>query len=71
MAFQTYYLHHSATNETSSFGAFDEGAFVEVIHNPPGKMNLRETNTKIVKLDEGRRIWNLLVGEGFKRREKG
>ena len=66
--FQTYYLHHSATNETSSFGPVSKfSKLIEVIHNP----SLASANSKIVDIDEARNIWSMLVGEGFKRCEKG
>ena len=68
---QTYYLHHSDTKETSSFGPVGKfSELVEVIHNPPGKMDLEDASSKIVDITEARRIWTLLVGEGFKRHEQ-
>ena len=63
-----YYLHHSATNETSSFGPVGKfSELVEVTHGLPGKMDMVDASSKIVDITEARRIWTLLVGEGFKR----
>ena len=66
---QTYYLHHSDTKETSSFGPVGKfSELVEVTHGPPAsRPNDAEPNPKIVDITEARRIWTLLVGEGFKR----
>lgn len=63
---QIYYLHHSDTKETSSFGPV--GKCVVVTHGPPAsRPNDTASNPKIVDITEARRIWTLLVGEGFKR----
>ena len=69
---QTYYLHHSDTKETSSFGPVGKfSELVEVTHGPPAsRPNDAEPNPKIVDITEARRIWTLLVGEGFKRHEQ-
>ena len=66
---QTYYLHHSDTKETSSFGPVGKfSEVVEVIHGlPASRPNDTASNPKIVDITEARRIWTLLVGEGFKR----
>ena len=66
---QTYYLHHSDTKETSSFGPVGKfSELVEVTHGPPAsRPNDADPNPKIVDITEARRIWTLLVGEGFKR----
>ena len=69
---QTYYLHHSDTKETSSFGPVGKfSELVEVTHgSPASRPNDAEPNPKIVDITEARRIWTLLVGEGFKRHEQ-
>ena len=69
---QIYYLHHSDTKETSSFGPVGKfSELVEVTHGPPAsRPNDAEPNPKIVDITEARRIWTLLVGEGFKRHEQ-
>ena len=69
---QTYYLHHSDTKETSSFGPVGKfSELVEVTHGPPAsRPNDADPNPKIVDITEARRIWTLLVGEGFKRHEQ-
>ena len=66
---QTYYLHHSDTKETSSFGPVGKfSELVEVTHGlPASRPNDPATKSKIVDITEARRIWTLLVGEGFYR----
>ena len=66
---QTYYLHHSATNETSSFGPVGKfSELVEVTHGLPGKMDMVDASSKIVDITEARRIWTLLVANGWHQR---
>ena len=66
---QTYYLHHTATKETSSFGPVGKfSELVEVTHGPPAsRPSASRPAPKIVDVDEARRIWGLLVDAGFNR----
>ena len=67
---ETYYLHHTATNKTMSFGpSFAAGELVKVIHNPRGKMNRNAGifTEEIIDIAEARSLWRVMVNNGFYR----
>lgn len=70
---ETYYLHHTATNKTMSFGPSVTSRrwrrLVKVIHNPRGKMNRNAGifTEEIIDIAEARSLWRVMVNNGFYR----